>query len=212
MNKQLLGKCRNSVALGLSTPDCSHWHCQSTNAHTEDIPQSTPAAQSGQPSAKQQLWTCETSARPCLAPEDSSALPGCPVPAFGTPLGLLLCVVVTGWGSSCLGDRKKDPPWVTATMAVHLVHNIPLPCKVHQAGMGIWGSSQAAHGELPGVPRASKAPSHPSWVVFCWTSSRTLPCWAPFCDPAQTLLWEQGAHKLGRPPGRGQSMGACLLG
>lgn len=52
---------------------------------------------------------CETSARPCRGLEDTSALPECPVPAFGTPLGLLLGAVVTAWGSSCLGDRKKDP-------------------------------------------------------------------------------------------------------
>ena len=37
MNKHLLGKNRISVALGLSTLDCSHRHCQSINAHSEDI-------------------------------------------------------------------------------------------------------------------------------------------------------------------------------
>lgn len=37
MNKQLLGKNRISVAPGLATLDCSLRHCQSINAHGEDI-------------------------------------------------------------------------------------------------------------------------------------------------------------------------------
>lgn len=71
------------------------------------------------------------------------------------------CSGVIVWGSSCLGDRKKDPHGsITATMSVHLGHTIPLPCEVHRTGLGIWGSSQSAHnnGELLGIPLASKAP------------------------------------------------------